>query len=182
MRNAVSLILVIALFSTAGVAQAQQHGSHLELKVEPVAYILGGAGGHVGYQAGTWTYTLEVFRLDIPEGLHGNDGFEASPLGVELHAERFFGDSARGFYVGPEVGVTRLEVTHSASGASERHVQYSVGVRGGYRWYPGLGDLFLSPVVGLGYTLNGEPIEIENETFEGGAVTPWGTVGIGWSF
>lgn len=182
MRQVVSFLVAIVLFSSVGTVQAQPQDLHLEVKVEPVAYILGGAGGHVGVQSESWAYTLEVFGLDIPESMHGNDGFEASPLGAEVHAERFFGDSASGFYVGPEAGVSRLEVTHRASGKKERHVQYSIGVRGGYRWYPGLGDLFFTPVVGIGYTLNGEPIAIEGDTFDGGPVTPWGTLGIGWSF
>lgn len=182
MRTIASLLTVVLLFSSVGFAQAQSQGRHVEVKVEPVAYILGGAGGHVGVQSGSWAYTLEVFGLDIPESMHGNDGFEASLLGAEVHAERFFGDSASGFYVGPEAGVSRLDVTHRASGKKERHVRYSIGVRGGYRWYPGLGDLFLTPVVGLGYTLNDEPIEIGKETFDSGPLSPWGTVGIGWSF
>lgn len=182
MRHVVSLLVVAVFFSSVGVSRAQQQGRHLEVKVEPVAYVLGGAGGHVGYQVGAWTYSLEGFGLEIPESLHGNDGFEASLLGAELHAERFLGESGRGFYAGPEVGVTRLVVTHRLSGKTERRVRFSIGVRGGYRWYSGLGDLYLTPTVGLGYTLNGEAIDIENETFDGGPVTPWGTVGIGWSF
>lgn len=163
-------------------AQAQPGARHLDVEVEPVAYVLGGAGGHVGYQIGNWNYTVEVFGLTVPEALHGNDGFEAAPLGAEFHAERSFGASPGGFYAGPEVGVSRLKVTHQASGQSETPTRYSVGVRGGYRWYPGLGGLYLSPVVGLVYTLNAQAVDIEGDTFESGPLTPFATVGIGWSF
>lgn len=182
MQHVTTFLIATALFLVVGASEAQSQDRHLEVKVEPVAYILGGAGGHVGVQTRTWTYTLEVFGLEIPESLHGQDAFEASLLGGELHAERFFGETPSGFYAGPEIGVTQLEVSHSASGRSERSVRYSIGVRAGYRWYPGFRGLYFTPVVGLGYTLNGEPIVIENETFESGPVTPWGTVGIGWSF
>lgn len=147
-----------------------------------MAYVFGGAGGHVAYQAGRWKYEVEVFSLEIPTSLHGNDAFEASPLGAELHAEHFFGEDAGGFYVGPEVGIVRLTLTHHGSGTSEQRPRYSVGVRGGYQWYTGLGNLYLSPVVGVSYTLNGEPVSIGGDTFESAPVGPWGTVGVGWSF
>lgn len=175
------LFAVLALLLSASPAEAQPSDRHLDIEVKPVAYILGGAGGHVGYQVNSWNYTLEIFGLEVPQSLHGNEGFEAAPLGAEIHIKRFFGGDSEGFYAGPEVGISRLKVTHQASGQTERHIRYSVGVRGGYRWYPGLGDLYLSPVIGLTYGLNGEAIDIENETFETGPVTPFATVGIGWS-
>lgn len=182
MRTLAAIFIAVLLLSTVDPTAAQTRSPQFEVEVEPVVYLLGGAGGHVGMQRGAWTYTVEVFHLTIPESMHGNDGFDASPLGVEFHLERFFGEEAGGFYAGPEAGLVRFDVTHRATGARERRTRYSVGVRGGYRWYTGLGNLYLSPVVGLGYTLNGAPIDVAGETFESGSVTPWGTVGIGWSF
>lgn len=42
--------------------------------------------------------------------------------------------------------------------------------------------LYLSPVVGIGYTLNAREIEISDRSFNRSPIMPWGTVGIGWSF
>lgn len=182
MRSFTSIFTIAIFLASTSPATAQHHARHVDLKVEPLAYVFGGAGGHVAVQVNDWTYEVEVFGLEIPESLHGNDGFRASPLGVELHVEHFFGDSLNGFYAGPEAGLVRLDVTHRASGRSERRLRSSVGMRGGYRWYTGLGNLYLSPVVGVSYTLNVNPVEIENETFETAPLGPWGTVGLGWSF
>jgi hypothetical protein len=181
MRTFASLFALVLFFSLSP-AIAQPHTHAFDLKVEPLSYAFGGAGGHVGVQGSDWRYTLEVFTLDVPESLHGNDGFSASPLGAELHVERSFGDTHNGFYVGPEVGVVRLKVTHRASGTTEQRTRYSVGIRGGYRWYTGLGNLYLSPVVGLSYTLNDADVDVGPATFESASLGPWGTVGIGWTF
>lgn len=182
MRTRASLLTIAFLLTFAGPAHAQTEARHVDLEVEPLAYTFGGAGGHVALQDGAWKYEVEVFGLEIPESLHGNDGFTATPLGVELHVEHFFGDDAGGFYVGPEAGLVQLELHHSPSGITEHNTRYSIGVRGGYQWYTGLGNLYVSPVIGLSYTLNGEAVDIGGDTFESAPLGPWGTVGIGWSF
>ena len=182
MRTLTPFFVLLLFAASVGVAPAQQTVRHVDLEVEPLAYAFGGAGGHVGLRVGDWKYEVEAFGLEVPASLHGNDSFTASPLGVEFHAEHLFGDGPGGFYAGPEAGLVRLDLTHTASGTTERHTRYSVGVRGGYTWYPGLGDLYLSPVVGVSYTLNGEDVTIGGDTFESAPLGPWGTIGIGWSF
>jgi hypothetical protein len=188
MRTIASFAAVVTLLASAGTARAQgpaysqDRVRHLDLEVEPLSYAFGGAGGHVAYQRGNWKYEVEAFGLEIPASLHGNDRFEASLLGAELHFEHYFGEDPGGFYVGPEVGVVQLDVTHQASGTSTQKTRYSVGLRGGYQWYTGLGNLYVSPVVGVSYTLNGDPVRVGGDTFESAPIGPWGTVGLGWSF
>lgn len=155
---------------------------HLALEVEPVAYLLNGAGIHGRYQYNNMRYSVEVFGVDIPGSLHGNNGFDASVYGVELHFEYFFRDSEDGYFLGPEIGISNFEITHQESGVSRNRTQYGAGLRGGYRWYTGLGELYLAPVAGVVYTLNSTDIEIEGDVYESGPVTPFATLGIGWSF
>ncbi len=181
----VAAVILLASVGTAGAqepAYSQDRVRHLDLEVEPLAYAFGGAGGHVAYQRGDWKYEVEAFGLEIPESLHGNDDFGASLLGAELHFEHYFGAGPGGFYVGPEVGIVRLDLTHRASGRGKTLTRYSVGLRGGYQWYTGLGNLYVSPVLGVSYTLNGDPVNVGGDTFESAPIGPWGTVGLGWSF
>lgn len=91
-------------------------------------------------------------------------------------------DRAGGFHLGPELALSRLDVTHRESGETAGRLNYSVGLRGGYRWYTGLGGLYFNPVGGLMYTLNAGDIDLADESFETGSLTPFVTVGAGWSF
>ncbi|PQJ26823.1 hypothetical protein BSZ35_17985 [Salinibacter sp. 10B] len=103
MRSVASILTIAALLVFVGPAQAQTDARHVDLEVEPLAYAFGGAGWHV-YHAGRWKYEIEVFGLEIPESLPENDSFTASPLGAELHFERFSGEASGGFYIGPRRG------------------------------------------------------------------------------
>lgn len=177
------LVCAVVLVSLPGEAVAQQAAERgLALEVEPVAYALDGMGGTVAYRQGAWSVNIEGFTLTVPESLHGNAGFEASTAGGELQVERFLGRSPDGFYLGSEVGVSRLEVTHPESGDTESRVGISVGARFGYEWRTNFGGLYLSPVAGVSYSLASDDVSVGGETFERTPVTPWATVGIGWRF
>lgn len=162
--------------------QSYDNAPRIEIELEPIPFVLGGAGITVGYRVGSWRYAVEAYGLNMPEALHGNEGFEVGNLGLELHVERFFGDRRSGFYAGPDIAIGRLNVTHRESGATEKRLNFSVGVRGGYQWYPGLGDLYISPLGGVMYTVNTDEIELSGDTFESGPITPFATIGAGWTF
>lgn len=184
MRYITTFLLIPVIFLSIQTlnAQPRETTGEFSIETEPMAYILGGAGATASYQAGGWSYSIEAFGgLTIPESLHGNKGFGTSLRGVELQVERFL-TGQEGFYIGPEIGVSNLEVTHKPSSSSENKRGYSVGVRVGYQWETGLGDLYLTPVGGMSYSLSSRDIQIEGETFESNPVTPWATIGIGWSF
>lgn len=182
MRHIILSLFILISCPLVMPAQEERKIRQVSIEVEPIAYILKGAGIHGRYQHGDWRYSLEIFGLEIPESLHGNDGFDASVLGAELHFERFLSDPPDGFYIGPEIAVSNLKVTHQASQISEEHLQYSAGLRFGYLWYTGLGNLYLSPVGGISFSFNSKDFEISGEEYESGSITPFATVGIGWSF
>ena len=181
--RSLTLTLVFALIAlTTQPINAQDKLHQFSIETEPVAYILGGVGITGSYQYGPWTYSIEAYgELAVPESQHGNEGFSAALKGAILQAERFI-TGTDGLYVGPEFGIARADITLQSTGESTTYTGYSVGLRGGYHWNTGLGNLYLSPVVGLGYTLNARDIEIAGQTFESARFMPWGTVGIGWSF
>jgi len=176
------LALTLWLLLSAMPVTAQERDVRLDVQSEPVSFLMGGGGLTGAVQSGTWRFSLEAFTLSIPTSFHGNEGFDNSLVGLELHVERFLGDTREGLFLGPEVGVSHLEVVHEESEVEQDRVQYSAGLRLGYRRYVGLGNLYLSPVVGLVHSLNGRDFEFDQATFEVGSLTPFVTLGIGWTF
>lgn len=168
----------------SGVAQARSDrpGWSFAVESEPVAYAFDGAGGTIAYRTGPWTVSLEGFTLSRPESLHGNEGFDSSNSGLQLQLERFVGGGSEGLYLGPEIGVSALEVTREQSGATEQRVGISAGARLGFHWQTGLGGIYLSPVAGVGYSFTPDDLDVGGRSYDVSPVTPWATVGVGWSF
>ncbi|REL32921.1 hypothetical protein DYD21_13975 [Rhodohalobacter sp. SW132] len=86
------------------------------------------------------------------------------------------------FFAGVDGGVTQLRVTHTTTGNEKDRLQYMLGVRTGYRWSTGLGNLFVTPWIGFGYVLNADDIEIDGDMYESSAFTPFPTIHVGWKF
>lgn len=182
MRSLIITSVIALIIVTIEPLKAQDKVNRFSIETEPVAYILNGAGITGAYQHGSWTYSIEAYgELRVPESLHGNEEFKTGVKGLLFQAERFI-TGRSGFYIGPEFGISSIKFTLKSTGASKTFTGYSVGLRGGYHWDMGIGNLYLSPVAGLGYTLNNKDIEVANKTFERGPLVPWATVGVGWTF
>lgn len=182
MRSLIITSVIALMIVTVEPLKAQDKLNHFSIETEPVAYMLNGAGITGAYQHGSWTYSIEAYgELRVPESLHGNEEFSTEVKGLLFQAERFI-TGRSGFYIGPELGISLIDFTLKSTRQNKTFTGYSVGLRAGYHWDTGMGNLYLSPVAGLGYTLNNKDVEIADKTFERGPLVPWATVGIGWYF
>lgn len=179
--TAIIILLSVTHLSTTAVAQPERN-SGFDIDIDPIAYTLNGFSIHGGYTTGAWRFDLGMFGLDIPEWLHGNENFEASFIGAGWKVDRFFKGHADGFFAGIEGNISRMDVTHKASNSDKDQVGTSIGIRGGYRWNPGLGKLFVTPWMSLGYNINSKDIVIEGDSFEATDFQLFPTVHIGWAF
>ncbi len=170
--------LIIQLVVGAQLVKAQQ----FDIEIDPIAYALKGFSVHGGYLIEAWRIDLGIYGLEIPEAVHGNDGFDSKFFGTGWKLDRFFKGQPDGFFVGVDGGVSRLQVTHQGSNQKANRIEYSLGVRIGYRWNTGLASLYITPWLGLGYTLNAKNLTVNGETFENSAFQPFPTVHVGWKF
>ncbi|WP_397235870.1 hypothetical protein [Parapedobacter composti] len=176
-----TLFFALSLFPTEVFAQPEKnHG--FDIEVDPIAFALNGFSLHGGYLTGAWRFDLGVFGLDVPKWAHGNEGFEARAIGAGWKADRFFRKAPDGFFVGVEGNVTKTTITHTASAGKKDVMEYSLGIRGGYRWNTGLANLYVTPWLGLGYILNAKDRTINGEVYKTGPFQSFPTVHIGWKF
>lgn len=132
MKSGTVFFLILLMISFLQPINAQNTVQQFNIETERVAYILGGAGITGAYQHGSWTYSIEAFGvLTVPESMHGNEGFDTALKGIELQVERFL-TGTDGFFIGPEIGISNLEVTHKSTGNSKTNTG-----RGARRLSPG---------------------------------------------
>lgn len=184
MKRLYFILFILLLSSTIHSNAFSQSSDYsgFDVDIDPIAFALNGFSFHGGYTTGAYRFDLGVFGLDIPEWIHGDEAFETSFVGAGWKVDRFFKGYADGFFAGIDGGVQQLNVTHKAADTDKDRFQYMLGIRGGYRWNTGLGNLFITPWLGLGYVLNAEDIEIDGDVFEASPFTPFPTIHVGWKF
>lgn len=181
MRIATIILILLILFSSKTFAQSDR-SPRFDIDIDPIAFALNGFSVHGGYLNGAWRFDLGVFGIDIPVWLRGNEDFNSSFIGAGWKVDRFFKGQPDGYFAGLDGGIQWLNVTHKATDMDKDRVQYMLGLRGGYRWNTGIWNLFVTPWLGLGYSLNAENVEINGDVFESSSFTPFPTIHIGWVF
>jgi hypothetical protein len=175
MRAMVGLALTVLALSIQRPVAAQ-----VEIEADPIAYAVNGYSLHLGYVAGRARLSVGAFGADIPEWLHGNDGWDMTMRGAGIKLD-YLGSRLDGIFVGVESGLMRLSYRVGDSPARKRN-EVGVGVRGGYRLAIGRSGLYVVPWVGVGYTPGGRDVVIGDARFDHSAVTVFPTVHIGWRF
>ncbi|MBZ0234828.1 MAG: hypothetical protein K8M05_21045 [Deltaproteobacteria bacterium] len=180
---------VLALLALAAPARAESDPAaprrdlHLDLEIDPTAYLLSGWSVHVGLGWEQLRLDLGTYAMDVPEALHGNDGWDLSfdGAGAKLQWFPFAGATQRGLFVDASVGVSRQRVTWRASGASRRDTLVGVGASAGWRFLLPYG-LYATPWAGLSVDLGGDDPMVEGQRFDRPAVTPFAAVHVGYRF
>lgn len=176
MRRITIVLAVLGLvYGEARTASAQ-----VEVEADPIAYALNGFSLHVASMVGSARVSVGTFGIDVPEWLHGNDGWDASFRGVGVKLD-YLGSRVDGYFVGIDGGYMRMSYGLDGGPAVKRD-EIGVGVRGGYRMDIGKSGLYVSPWVGLGYTFRGRDVVIGEERFDHKPITVFPTIHIGWRF
>lgn len=175
MRKVLASLAMLAVLSGPGEAGAQ-----IEIEADPIAYGLNGYSFHVAGVLGSTRLSIGTFGADVPEWVHGNDGWSSAVRGAGIKLD-YLGSRMDGLFVGVEGGYMRM--SYGLDGRSpEKRTEIGAGVRGGYRLDVGGSGLYVVPWMGVGYNFGGGDIVIGEERFEYGPITIFPTVHIGWRF
>jgi hypothetical protein len=153
----------------------------LDVELDPIAYAASGYSLHVGLSHGRYRLDLGAFAADLPELLHGNDGFEVAMHGFGAKLDRFWRRDRTGFFAGVEAGVLDYQVVDGATRMVEQSTRLQGGARVGWRFaLPA--DFHVTPWVGVGYALGAGDRTIAGRTFEESPVVVFPTVHLGRTF
>ena len=153
----------------------------LDLEVDPTAYVMSGYSVHAGIGWKRFRVDLGTFAMDLPEFLHGNEGFEASFAGAGVKLQYFPLAAQRGLFVDVGLGVTRREVTLVETGTTRRDTAASIGASIGYRFTLPHG-FYATPWIGANVDLEDGHLMVDGRTFSTPSVTPFAAIHLGYRF
>ncbi|MCB9564478.1 MAG: hypothetical protein H6709_17620 [Kofleriaceae bacterium] len=165
--------------TTTAAAAPAAPAAHLDLEVDPTAYVFGGFSVHLGLGWGHLRLDLGAYGMDVPRWFHGNDGFDAHFDGAGAKLQWFPRAAQRGAFVDVSTGWVRQHVARG--GASARNDALGVGVDAGWRFaLPA--DFYVTPWAGVGYQLGADDVMLDGHTFHNRAITVFAAVHVGYSF
>ncbi len=179
-----SIFLILALTLATPIAHAEvpaPASTHLDLEVDPTAYVFDGYSAHVGIGRNHLRLDLGAYAMDLPELLHGNEGWDASFAGFGAKLQWFLRAPQRGLFVDLGVGDSRHDVTLQRTGHQHRSWVPGVGASIGYRFSLPY-RFYVTPWAGLDVDLTHTDVMVDGERFEMSRVTPFAAVHLGYRF
>jgi hypothetical protein len=152
-----------------------------EAEADPLAYAVNGYSAHLARQIddGGMRVQLGVFGADVPEWLHGEDGWNLRARGVTLKVDFFFAGQATGIFIGLDADYSRLRYQlRRTRDASERNIT-GLGPRMGYRFE--FGDrLYVTPWMSFRYLFNTRDVTLSGRRFRTDDHAIFLTIHLGW--
>lgn len=168
--------------ATADAAPAAQPSRlHLDVEIDPTAYVLRGYSLHVGVGWRRLRVDLGAYAMDMPEFMHGNPDFDISFHGFGVKAQLFPFAEQRGLFVGVDTGVAMPLAQRRGTDLARVGLQVSLGVHAGWR-FPIIGGLYVTPWIGVSYSFNAEDVTLANRTYTNNPITVFPAVHIGYRF
>lgn len=184
---AATLLVVLATTSIAraepapAVDGSARRDFHVDVEVDPTAYILSGYSVHAGLGWRSVRLDLGVFAMDLPEMFHGNAGWDASFYGGGAKLQWFPLADQRGLWVDASVGVSRRTATLAETGHSAGVTITGIGIDAGYRFSLPY-NLYITPWAGIARDLSDTEVMVDGKTFAMSAWTPFAAVHVGFRF
>lgn len=153
----------------------------VDVELDPLAYAMSGHSVHVGVGVGHFRFDLGAFALEMPEWVHGNEGFTSSFDGFGVKAHVFVADDGTGPFAGVAGGLARTLIQNDATGRAQRDLHASLGVELGWL-IPIVEGLYVKPWIGVGWTFGVEDVVLDGQRFEANGLTIFPTVHLGYAF
>jgi hypothetical protein len=187
--NCTKLVAILGLLCSS--ASAAPHvadldgqpptGLHVDVEVDPTAFVFDGHSLHLGLGRGRFRIDLGAFAMRVPHALDGNEGFTRSFSGFGAKLQYFLFDEARGGFVGLDAGVASSLIERDGTDMASNTTQVIAGVNVGWRWR--ITDrLYASTWISLDRNLNARDIVLDSSTYKASRWTVFPAIHLGYRF
>ncbi len=180
MADFLSLVLLISATHTL---YSQESAAPLRPDVEfdPTPYFEHGYSFHAGIGWSHWRVEGEVLKTDVPEWVHGNQGFAVSYHGGGVKLQYFFSPQQRGAFVGARTEITCESIKLQSAGLDSRPLRHDLGIDAGYRFRLGR-HMYITPWGGLDYTFDAHDMELAGRKYQDARLGFFAAVHVGYRF
>ncbi len=167
--------------NTADLVTSPASERALEVEIDPIAYLASGYSLHLALASTRYRLDLGAFAAELPEGIHGNQGFDVSFHGFGSKLDVFWHRNRTGAFAGIELGLINALVVDRESRRIDADRRVQGGVRAGWRFEIAEG-YYLVPWIGVGYAAGASERSIAGRAYQESALVVFPTVHIGKSF
>lgn len=154
---------------------------HLDVEVDPTAYVLEGYSLHVGLGWGRLRLDVGAFGMAVPSFAVGNSDFDVSFDGYGAKLQYFPFAEQRGGFVGLDGGVAWQLAERTATEMASRDRQVSLGVNAGWRF--AFGDRFYAtPWLGVSHAFSARDTTLAGSTYQPPRITFFPAIHLGVRF
>jgi hypothetical protein len=154
---------------------------HLDVEVDPLAYVLKGYSLHVALGWKRFRVDLGAFAMEVPGEIQGNKDFDVSFTGYGAKLQYFaFAEQHRGF-VGVDANVGRQLLERVGTTMSSRDLRVSLGVNAGWRFMLGQ-RLYATTWIGVSYGTKTNDVNLAGATYTTSRINVFPAVHLGYRF
>ena len=154
---------------------------HVDVEIDPTAYVLGGYSLHVGIGWRRVRADLGAFAMELPGAFLPSDDFAVSFNGFGAKLQYFPFAEQRGAFVGADAAMTWQLAQRVGADLAVRDRQIALGVNAGWRF--NLGDHFyVTPWLGVSRVLGARDATLGGSRYEPMRTVVFPAVHIGYRF
>lgn len=162
-------------------ASAPSSPLHLDVEVDPTAYVFSGWSVHAGIGWRNVRLDLGTYAMDLPEFFHGNDGWDASFDGAGAKLQYFPLATQEKLFLDASAGVSRQKMELRETGSSAHQTSFGIGIDAGWRFALPY-HFYVTPWAGISYDLGVPDVMLDGKQFKMSHWTPFAAVHLGYRF
>ena len=154
---------------------------HLDVEIDPTAYVLSGYSLHVGFGWRHLRADVGAFALAVPGAFLPSDDFAVSFNGYGAKLQYFPFAEQRGGFVGVDAALIWQLVQRVDTELAARDRQVTLGVNAGWRF--AIGDrLYVTPWIGVGRAFGARDVTLGGTRYEPMSPVIFPAIHVGYRF